>query len=184
MKLKAFIAAAALVAVTVSSCGVLGSSTSSTAAADGSQTATSTTANSGLTDGQNSGTALRNLYVQYLTDGNTLNMGNPTNLLNMASLITSIQGMKGQTEKKTYYKNFAKGLILGSNNLVTETTSSTVANTLVDIANNVDMTQVSEKAGDVANTAAGYATTASNALSSASNIATSVSSILSLFGKK
>ena len=98
-------------------------------------------------------------------------MSNPTNLLNIASLTSSIAGLKAAD--KDYKKSFATGLVLGSSNLVTNNTSNTV------------MDQLSKIAGTVANSSQAQqaANTASSVAKDAGAIASSVSNILSIFKK-
>ena len=71
--------------------------------------------------GQQSGVALAALNTQYKAAGK-LDMSNMSNLLNVAILANAAQTLKGQTEGTQAYKDFAKGLIVGSNELVSEAT--------------------------------------------------------------
>lgn len=124
---------------------------------------------SAATSGQKAGAALKSLYSQYKADGK-VDMSNLTTLTNLATLATNVQGLKGQSDKSTFYKDFAKGLVLGSNNLVTNSTSSSVMSGLSNLANNVDLsslTNVSAKAD--------------TAVENATDIASSVTNILNLF---
>lgn len=118
MKLTKIFAAAMVVLMTAS-CGILGGGNS---------------AASGSTSGQASGAALKNLYSQYKTDGK-IDVTNLNNVINLATLANGIQGLKGQDDKTAFYTDFAMGLILGSNNLVTQTTAPTVTNSLSGLAN-------------------------------------------------
>ena len=102
----------------------------------GKSTATETTATSQTTatsNGQASGAALKALYTQYKNDGKTLNMSNMQNMLNLASLATSVQGLK--EADATYKKDFIKGMILGSTNLVNTNNSTSVLSSLTSFAN-------------------------------------------------
>lgn len=148
------------------SCGMLGAS-SSTA------TAASTVADASV-NGQNAGAALRALYTQYKADGNKLNMSNLTNLMNVATLANNIQGLKGQSDKTAFYRDFASGLVTGSKQLVTEKISGSVMNGLSDLMNNVDLTKVQ-------NAAATAQQKGTAAVENAAVIANSVTSILNLF---
>ncbi|MBP5488347.1 MAG: hypothetical protein J6X77_02130 [Bacteroidales bacterium] len=119
MKLSTiFAAAAALVLAT--SCGIFG-------VGNGTQTPSGS--------GQASGAALRNLYTQYKTDGK-VDMTNINNILNLAALSQCIGELKdaGTVDKSDYIKEFATGLILGSNNLVTQTNSTPVVSGLTNLA--------------------------------------------------
>ena len=120
MKLTKIFAAAALVLMTAS-CGVLGS---------GSTQATS----AGTTGGQASGAALKNLYTQFQADGK-LDVTNINNVVNLATLANGIQGLKNQDDKSAFYADFAKGLVLGSGNLISNTTAPSITNTLSGLAN-------------------------------------------------
>lgn len=120
MKLSTiFAAAAALVLAT--SCGIFGV---------GSSTETPTGS------GQASGAALRNLYTQYKADGNKVDMTNISNILNLATLSQAVTELKdaGKVDKSDYVKEFATGLILGSNNLVNQNNSTPVVSNLTNLA--------------------------------------------------
>ena len=181
MKALSIIAAVGLSCLTVASCGILGSQTASSSSA-----ATTTVSSSGTVDGQAAGVALKSLYGQYKTDGK-LDMSNLNNIVNLASLAQNIKGLKGQTDKSSFYKEFASGLILGSDNLVTEQNTSSVMSGLTGLLNNVDLSGLQEKASQVTETTSekveGAAQTATSVISNASSIADSVTSILNLFKK-
>lgn len=119
MKLNAILAAAAALLL-ATSCGIFG-------AGNGTQTPTGS--------GQASGAALRNLYTQYKTDGK-IDMTNINNILNLAALSQCIGELKdaGKVDKSEYVKEFATGLILGSNNLVNQTNSTPVVSGLTNLA--------------------------------------------------
>ena len=151
-------------------------------------------------NGQTSGAALKALYSQYKADGNNLNMNNLQNMLNLASLATSVQGLK--EADAAYKKEFAKGLVLGSTNLVTNNNSTSVLSSLTSFAN-MDLSSLLTGAAADAKQAATTATenAAKKALSgllsgatqetktqetasqieNVAEIASSVSSILNLF---
>ena len=127
MKLSTiFAATAALMLAT--SCGIFGGSTATTA------TPTS--------NGQASGAALRSLYTQYKTDGK-IDMTNINNILNLAALSQAVTELKdaGTVDKSAYIKEFATGLILGSNNLVNQSNSTPVVSGLTNIAG-IDLSAV------------------------------------------
>lgn len=173
MKLFAVLASAAVLAT---SCSMFNKS-ASTPANDGAATATVATTD-GQTAGSSAGLALKNLYAAYVAGGNKLDMSNAANLLNIASLTSSISGLK--TSDSAYKKSFAKGLVLGSTNLVTTNTSTTVMDKLSTIAQTVAGSEAVSTATQKANTAA---TSAANVAQNASAIASSVSDILSIFKK-
>ena len=144
---------------------------------------TTTTESAGTTNGKAACSALKSLYTQYKADGK-LDMSNLNNIMNAATLATNVKGLKGQTDKTAFYKDFASGLILGSENLVTAATSSTIMNGLSNLANNVDLSSLTETATTAATNAATSALT--NAATSAvtkvvdSETTSAISNILSL----
>ena len=149
-------------------------------------TATEQTASEATISGKTAGVALRALFTQYKADGK-LDMGNVNNLLNLTALANNIQGLKGQTNKTAYYKDFASGLVTGSNNLVSEENSSSVIDGLKNIVEDVDLSALSEKAGATATTVSEKVATASEkantAASNVSDIAGAVTNILNIFKK-
>jgi hypothetical protein len=138
-------------------------------------TSSTTTESAGTTNGKAAGSALKSLYTQYKADGK-LDMSNLNNIMNAATLATNVKGLKGQTDKTTFYKDFASGLILGSENLVTSATSSNVMSGLSNLANNVDLPSLTE----AATTAATNAATSAAAKVVDSETTSAISSILSL----
>lgn len=152
--------------------------------ATGSSTEQTTTEATPTTNGQTAGVALKALYTQYKADGK-LDMGNLNNLLNLTSLANSIKDLKGQSSKGAFYKDFVKGLISGSNNLVSSSNSTSVMNGLTNLVNNVDLSGLTEKAESTqekaSNVISSVSGKASSALENASEIANSVTSILNLF---
>ena len=123
-KITSLLAVMALFVLT-SSCGVLGMGASG----------------SGSTNGQASGAALKSLYSQYKADGK-VDLTNLNNVISMAQLANGIQGLKGIDDKSKFYADFATGLILGSNNLITQQTSNPVTNTLANLATGTDLTAI------------------------------------------
>lgn len=152
-------------------------------------TATETVAPA-TSDGQSAGVALKALYGQYKADGK-LDMSNLTNLMNLAALATSVQNLKGQTDKTTFYKDFVKGLISGSNNLVNADNSTSIMSGLQNLVNNVDLSGLTASAEDKAQSAAatltekltGASEKANTAVENATEIADAVTNILNLFKK-
>lgn len=149
-------------------------------------TTTETAVPTATTNGQAAGAALKAIYNQYKVDGK-VDMGNMTNLLNLATLATNIQGLKGQTSKTAFYKDFVKGLIVGSNNLVTETNSTSIMSGLTNLVNNVDLSSLTTKTEDAKAALTEKLTTASGkasaAVENANEIAGAVTNILNLFKK-
>ncbi|MBQ8812373.1 MAG: hypothetical protein IJZ70_08700 [Bacteroidales bacterium] len=124
------------------------------------------------TSGQQTGVALGALHAQYKADGK-VDMTNFTNILNVAIVANAAQTLKEQTEGGQYYKDFGKGLILGSNDLVSD---ATVGNVLAGISalSGVDVNSLQGKGDNAA--AKGV-----EAMENVANIAASVSAIMTLF---
>lgn len=155
--------------------------TTTTTTATPAETATAATSN-----GQAAGVALKSLFTQYKADGK-LDMGNLNNLMNLAALATNVQGLKGQTDKTTFYKDFASGLVLGSNNLVNSANSTSIMSGLQNLVNNVDLSGLTQKAETTKENLTEKLTTASSkantAVANATEIAGAVTNILNLFKK-
>ena len=151
-------------------------------------TTVTTTTTTATTNGQAAGVALKALYTQYKADGK-LDMGNLTNLMNLTTLATNVQGLKGQSDKGTFYKDFASGLVLGSSNLVTSTNSTSVMSGLTNLVENVDLSGLTASAEEKAQSAAstlteklaGASDKANTAVENATEIAGAVTNILNLF---
>lgn len=110
---------------------------------------TTATQSEAYNSGSASGKALKALYTQYKADGKKLDMGNMSNILNLASLATSINGIKGQKSNSAFYKDFTKGMILGSTNLVNNSNSSSVMSGLGSLAN-LDLSSLTSTAAELA----------------------------------
>ena len=134
--------------------------------------ATATSVSAATSNGQAAGVALKALYTQYKADGK-LDMGNLTNLMNLTTLANNVQGLKGMSNKTDFYKEFATGLVMGSNNLVTQNNSNSIMNGLQNLVNNVDLSGLQSKTENAA--AKGAA-----ALETATTISKSVSRILNI----
>lgn len=147
---------------------------------------TTETVSAGTTNGQAAGAALKALYGQYKADGK-VDMNNLNNIINLATLANNIKQLKGQTDKSTFYKEFAAGLITGSNNLVTSKNSTSVMSGLTNLVNNVDLSGLTSKAASASSAASaalsGAASKADTAIDNANEIASSVTNILNLFKK-
>jgi hypothetical protein len=134
-------------------------------------TSSSTTAQSA---GSETGAAIKALYSQYKTN-KTLDMSNLTTISNVTKLASSVSGLKTNLKDKTYSKDFVKGLILGSSNLVTESNSSSVLSQLKKLSN-VDLSSLASAAAS-----SSTAQKASSAVTEAKNISDSVTSLLKIF---
>lgn len=139
-------------------------------------TTETTAASAATSNGQAAGAALKALYTQYKADGK-IDLSNINNIMNLAALANNVKDLKGQTSKSAFYKDFAAGLVTGSNSLVTSSNSTAVMNGLSKLVNNVDLTALQGKASEVVEN---VTTKGSAALEDANQIATSVSSILKL----
>ena len=171
MRILSIIAALAVTAFAASSCGILSMTPGSPAAAPPS---TNVSAVHGSANGQAAGAALKALYAQYKADGNKLNMSNLQNILNLTTLATNVQGLKGITNKTDFYRDFAAGLVMGSNNLVSQNNSTSIMSGLQNLVNNVDLSALQGKAGNAA-------AKGTEVLENATTIANSGSSILKIF---
>ena len=160
--------------------------TTETTATEASATTATETASTATVDGKAAGVALRALFTQYKADGK-FDMGNLNNLLNLTSLANNIQGLKGQTNKGAFYKDFASGLVMGSNHLVTEQNTTSVMDGLTNLVNNVDLSGLTQKAEEtqatVAEKVASATTKANTAVTNATEIASAVTNILNIFKK-
>lgn len=144
-------------------------------------TATTEETSTGTANGQAAGTALKGLYKQYKADGK-LDMKNLNNIANAATFAANVKGLKGMSDKKTFYKEFVSGLILGSDNLVNENNSTTVMSGITSLVNNVDLSSLtSGLTSSLTNAASTAATTTSTATESSSDVQSALSGILSLF---
>lgn len=137
-----------------------------------------------VSNGRAAGAALKALFTQYKLDGK-LDMTNLNNILNLTSLANNVKDLKGQDSKSTFYKDFVKGLISGSGNLVTNTNSNAIMNGLSSLVNNVDLSALTQQAEDkkdnIMDKIASASGKADTAIGNANEIAESVSSILNLF---
>lgn len=181
--MKKIIIALAAAVLAATSCGVLGSSSSS--------------ANAEQSNGQAAGVAIKQLYSQYQADGNKVNLNNVSTLLTLASLSQSISDVKSYEKGSGKYLDFAKGLILGSSGLVTEQKADNTMSQLSALSSLINPDQIAkaaaaaseqakaqqaaQQAQQTAQTVATQAQNAVSALSNASSIASQVGGLLSLF---
>lgn len=93
---------------------------------------TANSTNDASASGKNCGAALKGLYTQYKSDGK-LDMKNTTNLVNIASLATSMSSIKGHTKDTDFYKQFAAGMVSGSSQTVTSFNVDNVVSSLSNI---------------------------------------------------
>ena len=140
-------------------------------------TETTTSTTEATTNGKAAGAALKALYAQYKADGK-IDMSNLTNIMNVATLANNVKGLKGQSNKGEFYKDFASGLVMGSGSLVNESNTSSVMDGLTNLVNNFDLSGLQDKATSAVTTAASKG---SEAIENASAISESVTNILKLF---
>lgn len=185
MKKMTRIFAAMAMSLLIASCGTVGT------------TATAPAEQSGTTGGQTAGAALKSLYGQYRTDSK-VDLANMNNIISLAQLVNGVQGLKNVDDKSQFYSDFAAGLILGSQNLVTEQTSAPVTSALSTLVNGTDLkaiaaaglaaaaqsqqakqaqAQVQEAAGNVANKVEAI----SEKTAGVANTLSTLSSIFALF---
>lgn len=155
MKIKTIVSALLIAVLGLTSCG-----SSSTASSSASATSTS-----GLSAGQSCGTALKNLFVQYQADGK-LDLQNASNLLNIASLASSVTSIKNAEKNSSYYKSFAQGVITGSTQTVTRSNVDEVISTV----SGLDLSALSSKTAQASSTASSIASTASSLTSLLSSL--------------
>jgi hypothetical protein len=135
---------------------------------------------SATANGKAAGAALKSLYTQYKADGK-LDVKNLSNIVNLTTLASNVKGLKGLTDKSTFYKDFAAGLIVGSNNLITQNNSTAVMSGLTNLVNNVDLSALTDKAADAQQQTAALQSNGTEAAQSLSAVKDSVTSILGLF---
>ena len=82
--------------------------------------------------GETAGKALKDLYKTYKSTGK-LDVTDINTLKNITTLINSAKELKSNTNKSAFYKDFANGLIKGSGDLVNQSNSTTVMNSLTNI---------------------------------------------------
>ena len=130
----------------------------------------------GTTQGKSAGVALRNLYTQYKADGK-IDTKNLSNILNMLQLVNSCSELKNNKSDKTYMKDFTQGLLLGSSNLVTTNNSTSVINSLTNLASTVDTSSLTAAATAI-QTGTSQTTETVNSVATAAN---SVTNLVKLF---
>ncbi|MCQ2333989.1 MAG: hypothetical protein MJZ88_05175 [Paludibacteraceae bacterium] len=150
---------------------LFGSKATSTASTPAPATVAATATTATNAEGKAAGAALKALYSQYKADGK-FDYSNPNNILNTISLLDNCKQLKSNAKDGEYWKSFASGLILGSENLVTEDLANGVTEQLNTMMENIDTTKL-EKAKSNTMAAAGTVATC----------ATSVNNLLSLFKK-
>lgn len=155
MKAKLSMVAAALAAVLMlAACGSMKQTASNSAA---------------YTSGQNVGNALHSLYTQYKTVGK-IDMSNAATLLNIASIASSYNTVKANLKDKSFYGDFAGGIIKGSLGMISTSTVDKVISTI----GSTDLSEVTNAVNNNTNKVA----------NTANNVASSFNTLMSLFGGK
>lgn len=157
MKFRA-IAVLATALLLATSCGVLGSLGSSATSNAASGLASVLT---GTQSGTNAGSALLGLFSQYKKDNNSVDLSNVNNILQLASLINNVKGLKDNSSSTSYLADYAAGLITGSQNLVNKNNSTDVIGNLVNLSG-LNLNSITKAASSLATSASTAATTATN----------------------
>lgn len=132
-----------------------------------SKSAETTTEATSSTEGKAAGKALKALYTQYKADG-TFDCANLSNITNTMVLIKNCKNLKTQGKDTDYWTSFAAGLVLGSDNLVTDNLSSSVMGQLSNLMENVDTSKIESESN--------------NTLQAASTVKEAAGSIQTLLG--
>lgn len=117
---------------------LFGGSKSSTTQTQTTTATTTTPAVSVNPDGKSAGSALRTLYTNYKAAGNKFDYSNLNNVISTLTLVNSCKNLKANSKDKTYWSGFAQGLVMGSENLVTDQISNVVTSQLSDLAEKID----------------------------------------------
>ncbi len=129
---------------------------------------TSTATNSVYyTAGQNVGSALRTLLVQYKQNGK-IDFSNASTLLTLASLASNYQTVKGNLTNKDFYRDFANGIIKGSTQII----NNSNVDSIIGMLGGTNWSDVSNQANN------------NGTASTNSNVNDNVTSILSGLVKK
>ncbi|MDD3079889.1 MAG: hypothetical protein PHH37_12415 [Paludibacter sp.] len=117
---------------------------------------------SATTVGTNCGTALSKLYSQYKESGK-INLNNSSTLLSLTELGTYYTELKNNKSNASYISSFGKGLMNGSNGLITNTNVTSTINSLASLT--------------------GLSTLTTNASSASTTTISQLTSLLSSFSK-
>lgn len=181
MKVK-IVAALATALVLATSCGLLGTAPANTAAPSAADSGLAAVLG-GTQTGNTAGSALLGLFTQYKADGK-MDLTNVNNILNLATLVNNVKGLKTNNNSGSYLADFASGLIKGSKSLVNQNNSTDVINGLVKLSglnlNNITNTANTIASGteQAAATAAQKINTTSSQVTSAVNTLSSIFSLL------
>ena len=121
------------------------------------------------TAGQQSGVALKALYLQYQADGK-IDFSNLTNIANILNLSAQVQKIAQAEKGSVNYSDFSQGLIAGSVNLVNELNQEKVVDILTTQVANIDTSKITEATDKAQST-----------VNSITETASSLSELISLF---
>lgn len=121
--------------------------------------------------GASAGTSIKNLYSNYKSAGK-LDMTNMNNILNAATLATSVAQIKDNYKDKTFYKDFALGMVSSATSLIT---NSNVDNTITSLTN-MDLSAFTNSSA-----ATSTVSKVANTANTVANTASAVSQLTSLF---
>ena len=167
-KLLSSVAAFIMVALVATSCGLLGSK----------GTVVDTATTQSAQDGKLVGTILKTIYDQYSKDG-VVDTGNVKNIVNMAQLAGVLAKVKNLVSGTSEYADFAKGIVTGTKNQVSESNAGAVIKALGSLAGNVDLSQLA----GLATKAGAQAAVAAEPTKELVETTKTVASIMQLFGE-
>lgn len=181
MKALKLLFAGVAAALLVSSCGLMSGIGRAT------QPATNTDA------GINAGTALAAIFGQYKKDGRKLDLGNLSNIINIATIANNLGLFKTSLTDEAS-SAFTQGLIQGSKNLVNQSNASAVLTGLQTLAktNLNQFTKAATQAEAATTKAVGTATAAANQTAAAASaqvdatsaqVMSAVSALTSILGQ-
>ena len=113
------------------------------------------------TAGQQSGVALKALYLQYQADGK-IDFSNLTNIANILNLSAQVQKIAQAEKGSVNYSDFSQGLIAGSVNLVNELNQEKVVDILTTQVANIDTSKITEATDKAQSTVNSITETASS----------------------
>lgn len=168
---KVLSSAAALImmALVATSCGLLSSSSSTVVDAATTESAQ---------NGKLVGSILKTIYDQYSKDG-VIDTGNVKNIVNMAQLAGVLSKVKNLVSGTSEYADFAKGIITGSKNQISQSNTDAVIKALGSLAGNVDLSSLAGLATKAGAEAVASAEPTKDMLETVKT----VSSIMQVFGK-
>ncbi len=120
------------------------------------------------TSGQSFGSSILGLYSIYKQSG-SIDFSNPTTLLQLAQLSTSVATIKQNINNKDFYGSFVQGAILGSQQNITQNNVGNIINSLTG----VDF-------GNIAETISGSGELSGNTITNVSN---TLNSVFGMLGK-